>query len=178
MIDGFRRGFFGVSDVSPWLSLARGRRQLRGGVGASRCTCCRRATSCAIELHGDNLRHHDRAHPPAGQRFIAAGLACEHVEVEGDGRHFFATIVSAGLRRAARAWPRHQQVYAALGDRMREQIHALSMKTLTPAEWAAQQAAEAPRRPITPTDTRPRRAAGGVRVAAAADAESPHCALR
>jgi ABC-2 type transport system permease protein len=22
MIDGFRRGFFGVSDVSPWLSLA------------------------------------------------------------------------------------------------------------------------------------------------------------
>jgi acid stress-induced BolA-like protein IbaG/YrbA len=36
---------------------------------------------------------------------------------------------------------RHQQVYAALGDRMREQIHALSMKTLTPAEWAAQGAA-------------------------------------
>ena len=30
---------------------------------------------------------------------------------------------------------RHQQVYAALGDRMREQIHALSMKTLTPAEY-------------------------------------------
>jgi acid stress-induced BolA-like protein IbaG/YrbA len=33
---------------------------------------------------------------------------------------------------------RHQRVYAALGDRMREQIHALSMKTLTPAEWQAQ----------------------------------------
>ena len=30
------------------------------------------------------------------QRFIADGLPCEHVEVEGDGRHFFATIVSAG----------------------------------------------------------------------------------
>ena len=71
------------------------------------------------------------------QRFIAAGLACEHLEVEGDGRHFFATIVSAefdGLPRVRR----HQKVYAALGDRMREQIHALSMKTLTPAEWAAQ----------------------------------------
>ena len=68
--------------------------------------------------------------------FIAAGLACEHLEVEGDGQHFFATIVSpdfAGKNRVAR----HQRVYQALGDRMRAQIHALSMKTLTPAEWAA-----------------------------------------
>jgi acid stress-induced BolA-like protein IbaG/YrbA len=72
--------------------------------------------------------------------FIAAGLACEHLEVEGDGQHFFATIVSpdfAGLSRVAR----HQCVYTALGDRMRAQIHALSMKTLTPAEWAAAPAA-------------------------------------
>ena len=70
------------------------------------------------------------------QRFIADGLPCEHVEVEGDGRHFFATIVSAefeGTNRIAR----HQRVYRALGDRMREQIHALSMKTLTPAEYAS-----------------------------------------
>jgi acid stress-induced BolA-like protein IbaG/YrbA len=71
------------------------------------------------------------------RRFIAAGLACEHLEVEGDGRHFFATIVSAAFDGQPRV-RRHQQVYAALGDRMREQIHALSMKTLTPAEWAAQ----------------------------------------
>lgn len=73
------------------------------------------------------------------QRFIAQGLPCEHLEVEGDGRHFFATIVSPefdGLSRVRR----HQRVYQALGDRMREQIHALSMKTLTPAEWAAQPA--------------------------------------
>jgi acid stress-induced BolA-like protein IbaG/YrbA len=69
--------------------------------------------------------------------YIAAGLACEHVEVEGDGRHFFATIVSAAFEGRSRV-ARHQQVYAALGDRMREQIHALSMKTLTPAEHAAQ----------------------------------------
>ena len=69
------------------------------------------------------------------ERFIAANLACEHLEVEGDGRHFFATIVSAefeGTNRIAR----HQRVYRALGDRMREQIHALSMKALTPAEYA------------------------------------------
>jgi stress-induced morphogen len=32
---------------------------------------------------------------------------------------------------------RHQMVYAALGDRMKAEIHALSMKTLTPTEWAA-----------------------------------------
>lgn len=71
--------------------------------------------------------------------YIAAGLACEHLEVEGDGRHFFATIVSAEFAGRPRV-ARHQRVYAALGDRMREQIHALSMKTLTPAEWAAAQA--------------------------------------
>jgi acid stress-induced BolA-like protein IbaG/YrbA len=73
--------------------------------------------------------------------FIAAGLRCDHLEVEGDGRHFFATIVSAefdGKNRVAR----HQRVYVALGDRMRDQIHALSMKTLTPAEWAQQSSAE------------------------------------
>jgi acid stress-induced BolA-like protein IbaG/YrbA len=68
------------------------------------------------------------------QRFIADNLACEHVEVEGDGRHFFATIVSVEFEGTTRI-ARHQRVYRALGDRMREQIHALSMKTLTPAEY-------------------------------------------
>jgi acid stress-induced BolA-like protein IbaG/YrbA len=73
--------------------------------------------------------------PDEIQRFIADNLDCQHVEVEGDGRHFFATIVSSefeGTNRIAR----HQRVYRALGERMREQIHALSMKTLTPAEYA------------------------------------------
>ncbi len=71
------------------------------------------------------------------QRYIAQGLACEHLQVEGDGRHFFATIVAAEFDGLSRI-QRHQRVYAALGDRMREQIHALSMKTLTPAEFALQ----------------------------------------
>lgn len=75
--------------------------------------------------------------PQQVREFIAAGLPCTHLEVEGDGRHFFATIVSAEFEGRARV-ARHQRVYAALGDRMREQIHALSMKTLTPAEYAAQ----------------------------------------
>ena len=72
--------------------------------------------------------------PAEVERYIAQGLACEHLQVEGDGRHFFATIVSAEFQGASRV-ARHQRVYQALGDRMREQIHALSMKTLTPAEY-------------------------------------------
>lgn len=76
--------------------------------------------------------------PSEVRDYIAAGLDCTHLEVEGDGRHFFATIVSTEFEGKLRV-ARHQRVYAALGDRMREQIHALSMKTLTPAEWAAQQ---------------------------------------
>lgn len=81
--------------------------------------------------------------PAEVQQYIADGLACHTLQVEGDGRHFFATIVSAEFEGLSRV-RRHQRVYQALGERMREQIHALSMKTLTPAEWsaAAPQAAE------------------------------------
>ncbi len=78
--------------------------------------------------------------PDQLREFIAAGLPCEHVAVDGDGRHFFATIVSTAFEGLARV-RRHQRVYEVLGDRMREQIHALSMKTLTPAEYAADSSA-------------------------------------
>jgi len=73
--------------------------------------------------------------PESVQQGIAAGLACTHVEVIGDGQHFQALVVSEGFAGKSRV-QRHQLVYAALGDRMREEIHALSMRTLTPAEWA------------------------------------------
>ena len=72
---------------------------------------------------------------------IASGIACDHIEVDGDGRHWSALVVSHafdGLSRVAR----HQRVYAALGERMREEIHALSMTTLTPGEWAARGGAQ------------------------------------
>ncbi|AJC20205.1 BolA family transcriptional regulator [Pandoraea nosoerga] len=75
--------------------------------------------------------------PEQIKQYIEAGLACEHVDVEGDGQHFFATIVSAQFE-GKRLIARHQLVYAALGDRMKAEIHALSMKTLTPAEYRAQ----------------------------------------
>ncbi|MDP4301530.1 BolA family protein [Leptothrix discophora] len=74
--------------------------------------------------------------PQHVQSLLAAGMSCEHLQVEGDGRHFFATIVSTQFEGLSRI-RRHQAVYAVLGERMREEIHALSMKTLTPAEWAA-----------------------------------------
>jgi acid stress-induced BolA-like protein IbaG/YrbA len=68
---------------------------------------------------------------------IAAGLTCTHLEVDGDGRHWSAVLVSesfTGLRLIAR----HQMVYATLGQKIQtDEVHALSMKTYTPAEWAA-----------------------------------------
>jgi acid stress-induced BolA-like protein IbaG/YrbA len=71
--------------------------------------------------------------PESIQSGIAAKLPCEHVEVVGDGQHFQALIVSAAFQGKSRV-QRHQMVYAALGERMREEIHALSMRTLTPEE--------------------------------------------
>jgi len=72
--------------------------------------------------------------PESVRAGIEAGLACEHLEVMGDGEHFQALIVSAAFDGQSRV-QRHQLVYAALGSRMREEIHALSMRTLTPQEW-------------------------------------------
>ena len=72
--------------------------------------------------------------PESVKAGIAAGVACEHLEVLGDGQHFQALIVSPAFAGKSRV-QRHQLVYAALGDRMREEIHALSMQTLTPEEW-------------------------------------------
>jgi acid stress-induced BolA-like protein IbaG/YrbA len=72
--------------------------------------------------------------PESVKNGIEAGLACEHVAVVGDGQHFQALVVSAQFAGRSRV-QRHQLVYAALGQRMREEIHALSMQTLTPDEW-------------------------------------------
>lgn len=68
------------------------------------------------------------------EQLIASGLACEQLEVTGDGRHWNAVIVSQSFL-GKRLIERHQMVYATLGSKMHtDEIHALSMKTLTPAE--------------------------------------------
>jgi acid stress-induced BolA-like protein IbaG/YrbA len=72
--------------------------------------------------------------PEAIQSYIETGMPCDFIRVEGDGHHFEAIIVSTafdGLNRIKQ----HQLVYGVLGDRMREEIHALSMKTYSPNEW-------------------------------------------
>ena len=74
--------------------------------------------------------------PQSIQQGIESALACERVEVAGDGEHFQALVVSSQFAGRNRV-QRHQLVYAALGERMREEIHALSMRTLTPEEWRA-----------------------------------------
>ena len=71
--------------------------------------------------------------PEQVRSYIQDSLPCDHVEVVGDGQHFEAVIVSPEFRGKTRV-QQHQAVYRALGDRMREEIHALSMQTITPEE--------------------------------------------
>jgi acid stress-induced BolA-like protein IbaG/YrbA len=72
------------------------------------------------------------------QALISAHIDCEHIELSGDGRHWYATIVSS-IFEGQRLIQRHQRVYATLGGRLQtDEVHALSMKTFTPAEWVEQ----------------------------------------
>ena len=72
------------------------------------------------------------------KQLIATALPCEHIQVDGDGRHWYATLVSPAFEGLTRI-KRHQIVYATLGQRMQtDEVHALSMKTYTPTEWAQQ----------------------------------------
>ena len=71
------------------------------------------------------------------KEWIEQNLAHSKVEISGDGRHFDAVIVCAGFAGKSRI-QQHQMVYAALGDRMKDDIHALSMRTMTPEDWTAE----------------------------------------
>jgi acid stress-induced BolA-like protein IbaG/YrbA len=77
--------------------------------------------------------NHDLPTPEELQHAISEALACEWLRVSGDGQHFEAEVVSAAFEGKSRL-ERHRMVYAALGDRMRERVHALSMQTRTPDE--------------------------------------------
>ena len=83
--------------------------------------------TCALPIYALQLK-----------QLIATALPCEHIEVDGDGRHWYATLVSSAFEGLTRI-KRHQMVYATLGQRMQtDEVHALSMKTYTPSEWAQQ----------------------------------------
>jgi acid stress-induced BolA-like protein IbaG/YrbA len=76
------------------------------------------------------------------QDLIGAGLPCVHLHVQGDGRHWYATLVSAEFE-GKRLIQRHQRVYATLGNRMvTDEVHALSMRTYSPSEWEKMSDAE------------------------------------
>ncbi|MDE2197074.1 MAG: BolA/IbaG family iron-sulfur metabolism protein [Gammaproteobacteria bacterium] len=69
------------------------------------------------------------------ERLIVQGLPAAQVRVQSDdGTHFEAVIVSPEFT-GKRLLARHQMVYATLGERMGREIHALSLRTLTPQEW-------------------------------------------
>ncbi len=71
------------------------------------------------------------------ESYITTHLACDYIAVKGDdGTHFEAVVVSPAFV-GKTMLQQHQLVYAALGDRMRAEIHALSMRTLTPEAWQA-----------------------------------------
>jgi acid stress-induced BolA-like protein IbaG/YrbA len=75
--------------------------------------------------------------PESIQRDIEQGMVTEYLTVDGDGHHFEAIVVSDAFAGKSRI-QRHQMVYRTLGERMREEIHALSIKTYTPQEWQDQ----------------------------------------
>jgi len=65
--------------------------------------------------------------------WIESGLEGASVEIDGDGHHFNAVVVCAAFEGKSMI-EQHKMVYGALGDKMKVDIHALSMKTLTPSE--------------------------------------------
>lgn len=70
------------------------------------------------------------------RQLIEAGIPGCSAEVSGDGAHFQAVVVSAAFA-GRTSVQQHQLVYQALGERMEAEIHALSIQTYTPEQWAA-----------------------------------------
>ena len=119
MIDGFRYGFFGLSDVAPVLSLAL----VAAAARHPRCAGVAHA-GARLEIAALNRRYAAKSlqkalmvTPDSIKTSIEAGIACEAIDVTGDGQHFEALIVSDAFRGLSRL-ARHRLVYAALGDRM------------------------------------------------------------
>lgn len=79
------------------------------------------------------------------KEWIEAGLHGSEATVDGDGRHFEAAVVCPGFH-GKNSLARHRMVYAALGDHMRETVHALSLKTLTPVEAGVEHKMPEPKR--------------------------------
>lgn len=75
--------------------------------------------------------------PEKIKTMIEQGLEGASASVVGDGRHFEAVIICDAFDGKSMV-EQHQMVFQALGDNMEEAIHALSMRTLTRAQYAQQ----------------------------------------
>ncbi len=72
------------------------------------------------------------------KQLILAGMACDFLELDGDGQHFQAIVVSSEFIGKNRV-QRQQRVYQTLKEKLATgELHALSFKTFTPEEWSAQ----------------------------------------
>ncbi|WP_434513544.1 BolA family protein [Dechloromonas sp. ARDL1] len=77
-------------------------------------------------------------HPEHIKQLILAGMACDFLELDGDGQHFQAIVVSSEFIGKSRV-QRQQRVYETLKEKLATgELHALSFKTLTPEEWSTQ----------------------------------------
>jgi acid stress-induced BolA-like protein IbaG/YrbA len=69
-------------------------------------------------------------------KLIEKSLAGAEAHVTTDGMGHYEAVVVSDLFAGKRSVPRHQMVYAALGTRVGNEIHALAVKTFTRSEWA------------------------------------------
>jgi len=71
------------------------------------------------------------------KQLIEAGIPSAQADVQGDGDHFEATVVSAAFEGKSKV-QQHQMVYGSLGELMQGAVHALALRTFTPEQWAQQ----------------------------------------
>jgi acid stress-induced BolA-like protein IbaG/YrbA len=76
--------------------------------------------------------------PETIKQLIEQGLQDARATVSGDGQHFEAVVIAAAFAGKTMV-QQHQLVYQALGDKMKQEIHALSLRTYTPEQWTARQ---------------------------------------
>ena len=72
-------------------------------------------------------------------RVVVTDDSHKHAGHEGarDGRGHFSVVVVSEAFRGVAPLARHRQVYAAVGDLMETDIHALAIKAMTPEEDSA-----------------------------------------
>jgi acid stress-induced BolA-like protein IbaG/YrbA len=75
--------------------------------------------------------------PAAVKTLIEQGMPGARVQVNGDGRHFEAVVISEAFAGKS-LLQKHRLVMATVHEHIRsDELHALSIKAYTPGEWEA-----------------------------------------